>query len=176
VDVLGRLQSKGVTMKKLVVLAAFALAAGTAGSQACAYQRQAANSMPIVSAATEDATMQQPAAELEPAAPKVITTDEPLAPPVSIAACQGKIAKLTLTPSALDWLIAPAFAMTRARLGVETLVTGAYGTAAVLVGIAMGASRVVAAGRKQAALGVVARAGGPRVSTVVLKGRRAGSR
>jgi uncharacterized lipoprotein YajG len=82
--------SKGVTMKKLVVLAALALAAGTVGSQACDYQRQAANATPIVSAATEDATTQQPAAKAEAAAPKVTTTDEPLAPPVTIAACQGE--------------------------------------------------------------------------------------
>jgi hypothetical protein len=81
--------SKGVTMKKLVVLAAFALAAGTVGSQACDYQHQAANATPILSAATEDATTQQPAAKPEPAAPKVTTTDES-APPVTVAACQGE--------------------------------------------------------------------------------------
>ena len=81
--------SKGVTMKKFIVVAAFALAAGTVGSQACDYQRQAVNSTPIVSAATEDATTQQPAAKAEAAAPKVTTTGES-APPVTVAACQGQ--------------------------------------------------------------------------------------
>ena len=41
--------------------------------------------------------------------------------------------------------------------------TGAYGTAAVLLGVALGASRVIAAGRKPDALEAVVRAGGPRV-------------
>jgi alcohol dehydrogenase len=63
----------------------------------------------------------------------------------------------------------------RGRLSAaETLVvngaTGAYGTAAVLVGAAMGAARVIAAGRNRNALEAVARAGGPRVSTVTLTG------
>ncbi len=46
--------------------------------------------------------------------------------------------------------------------------TGAYGTAAVLLGVAMGAAQVIAAGRNQDAL--EARAAGPRVSTVSLTG------
>ena len=48
--------------------------------------------------------------------------------------------------------------------------TGAYGTAAVLLGVAMGAAQVIAAGRNQNALEAVARAAGPRVSTVALSG------
>jgi alcohol dehydrogenase len=48
--------------------------------------------------------------------------------------------------------------------------TGTYGTAAVLLGIAMGAARIVAAGRNAVKLEAVSRIGGPRVSTVVLTG------
>jgi alcohol dehydrogenase len=71
--------------------------------------------------------------------------------------------------------IIPFGGLLRGRLAVgETLVvngaTGAYGTAAVLLGVAMGAARVIAAGRNAGALQAVARAGGPRVSTVTLTG------
>jgi alcohol dehydrogenase len=71
--------------------------------------------------------------------------------------------------------IIPFGGLLRGRLAAgETLVvngaTGAYGTAAVLVAVAMGAGRVIAAGRNAAALEAVARAGGPRVSTVKLTG------
>jgi alcohol dehydrogenase len=71
--------------------------------------------------------------------------------------------------------IVPFGGLLRGRLAVgETLVvtgaTGAFGTAAVLLGVALGASRVVAAGRRPDALEAVARASGPRVTTVVLKG------
>jgi len=71
--------------------------------------------------------------------------------------------------------IIPFGGLLRGRLSAgETLVvngaTGAYGTAAVLVGVAMGAARVIAAGRNRDALEAVARAGGPRVSTVTLTG------
>jgi alcohol dehydrogenase len=71
--------------------------------------------------------------------------------------------------------IIPFGGLLRGRLAAgETLVvngaTGAYGTAAVLLGVAMGAARVIAAGRNPAALEAVARAGGPRVSTVTLTG------
>jgi alcohol dehydrogenase len=71
--------------------------------------------------------------------------------------------------------IIPFGGLLRGRLSAgETLVvngaTGAYGTAAVLVGVAMGAARVIAAGRNRDALEDVARAGGPRVSTVTLTG------
>jgi len=40
----------------------------------------------------------------------------------------------------------------------------------VLLGVAMGAAQVIAAGRKQGPLEAVARAAGPRVSTVTLTG------
>jgi alcohol dehydrogenase len=75
----------------------------------------------------------------------------------------------------LSRCIVPFGGLLRGQLAAgETLVvtgaTGAYGTAAVLLGIAMGARRVVAAGRNPAALEAVARAGGSRVSPVALTG------
>src|ERR1700744_4648063 len=71
--------------------------------------------------------------------------------------------------------IIPFGGLLRGRLAAgETLVvngaTGAYGTAAVLLAAAMGAARIVAAGRNEATLAAVAKAGGQRVVTVVLKG------
>jgi alcohol dehydrogenase len=48
--------------------------------------------------------------------------------------------------------------------------TGAYGTAAVLLGVAMGAAHVIAAGRSATALEGVRRAGGQRVTPVRLTG------
>jgi len=71
--------------------------------------------------------------------------------------------------------IVPFGGLLRGRLAAgETLVvtgaTGAYGSAAVLLAIAMGAGRVVAAGRNAVALEAVARAGGPRVVPVALTG------
>jgi alcohol dehydrogenase len=76
---------------------------------------------------------------------------------------------------AIGRCIIPFGGLLRGRLAAgETLVvngaTGAYGTAAVLLGVAMGAARVIAAGRNQAALDAVACAGGPRVLTVKLTG------
>jgi alcohol dehydrogenase len=56
----------------------------------------------------------------------------------------------------------------------ETLVvtgaTGAYGSAAVLLALALGAARLVAAGRNAQALDDLKRLGGTRVATVVLSG------
>src|SRR5260221_4362235 len=71
--------------------------------------------------------------------------------------------------------IIPFGGLLRGRLAAgETLVgngaTGAYGTAAVLLGVAMGAAQVIAAGRKQGPLDAVARAARLRVSTVNLTG------
>jgi alcohol dehydrogenase len=64
--------------------------------------------------------------------------------------------------------IVPFGGLLRGRLTAgETLVvtaaTGAYGSAAVLLAIAMGAGGIVAAGRNAAALEALSRAGGPRV-------------
>jgi len=75
----------------------------------------------------------------------------------------------------LSRCIVPFGGLLRGRLAVgEMLVvtgaTGAYGTAAVLLGVAMGAGRVIAAGRNPVALEAVARAGGSRVSPVALTG------
>ena len=71
--------------------------------------------------------------------------------------------------------VVPFGGLLRGRLSAgETLVvsgaTGAFGTAAVLLGLAMGAGRVVAAGRNPSALESVARLGGARVIPVALKG------
>ncbi len=75
----------------------------------------------------------------------------------------------------LSRFIVPFGGLLRGRLAAgETLIvtgaTGAYGTAAVLLGVAMGAGRVIAAGRNPASLAAVAHAAGPRVSTVGLTG------
>ncbi|AOK37808.1 quinone oxidoreductase family protein [Burkholderia cenocepacia] len=71
--------------------------------------------------------------------------------------------------------IVPYGGLLRGRLAAgETLVvsgaTGAYGSAAVLLALAMGASRVVAIGRNAKALDVLAKLGGPRVAPVVVNG------
>jgi len=71
--------------------------------------------------------------------------------------------------------IVPFGGLLRGRLAAgETLIvngaTGAYGAAAVLLGLAMGAGRVIAAGRNPQALAAIAAAGGTRVSTVALTG------
>jgi alcohol dehydrogenase len=71
--------------------------------------------------------------------------------------------------------IVPFGGLMRGRLTAgETLVvngaSGAYGSAAVLVALAMGAGRIVAAGRKKETLEELAKAGGSRVIPVVLQG------
>jgi alcohol dehydrogenase len=75
----------------------------------------------------------------------------------------------------LSRFIVPYGGLLRGRLAPgETLVvngaTGAFGAAAVLLGVAMGAARVVAAGRNAAALGEVAKVAGGRVAPVALSG------
>jgi alcohol dehydrogenase len=82
--------------------------------------------------------------------------------------------------SAAELSVLPRFAvpyggLLRGRLAPgETIVvtgaTGAYGSAAVLLSLALGAGRVVAAGRNRRALEALARLGGPRVTTVALSG------
>jgi len=69
----------------------------------------------------------------------------------------------------------PLGGLIRGRLGQgETLVvngaTGYFGSAAVLLGIAMGAERVIAIGRSMDGLEATRQAGGPRVTPVVLTG------
>lgn len=71
--------------------------------------------------------------------------------------------------------IVPFGGLMRGRLQAgETLVvsgaTGAYGTAAVLVGLAMGAARVVAVGRNATALNVLAALAPERIKTVAATG------
>ncbi|MEX3761946.1 zinc-binding dehydrogenase [Paraburkholderia phenoliruptrix] len=77
--------------------------------------------------------------------------------------------------AALSRFIVPFGGLLRGRLAAgETVVvtgaTGAYGTAAVLLAVAMGASRIIAAGRNRAALDTIARIGGARVRPVALSG------
>jgi alcohol dehydrogenase len=77
--------------------------------------------------------------------------------------------------TAITRCIVPFGGLVRGRLKAgETVIvngaSGAYGSAAVLVAIAMGASRIVAAGRKKETLDELAKAGGSRVVPVVLQG------
>jgi alcohol dehydrogenase len=77
--------------------------------------------------------------------------------------------------SVLPRFAVPYGGLVRARLAAgETIVvtgaTGAYGSAAVLLSLALGAARVIAAGRNRTALEALARVGGPRVATVALSG------
>ncbi len=77
--------------------------------------------------------------------------------------------------AALSRFIVPYGGLLRGRLAPgETLAvngaTGAFGAAAVLLGVAMGAARVVAVARNAAALGEVAKAAGARVAPVALSG------
>lgn len=98
-----------------------------------------------------------------------------LAPVATLTPAEGVEAIDAPQLAALSRCIVPFGGLLRGRLTAgETLVvngaTGAYGTAAVLLGIAMGAARVVAAGRNAAALEAVARVGGPRVVPARLTG------
>jgi alcohol dehydrogenase len=82
--------------------------------------------------------------------------------------------------SAAELSVLPRFAvpyggLLRGRLAAsETIIvtgaTGAYGSAAVLLSLALGAGRVVAAGRNKPALEALARLGGARVATISLSG------
>lgn len=98
-----------------------------------------------------------------------------LVPVATITPADGLDAIDAAQLAVLNRFIVPFGGLLRGRLAVgETLVvngaTGAYGTAASLLGAAMGAGRVVAAGRNAAALEAVARAGGPRIVPVRLTG------
>src|ERR1700727_1297778 len=84
------------------------------------------------------------------------------------------------TASAPQLSVLPRFAvpcggLLRGRLAAgETIVitgaTGAYGSAAVLLSLALGAARVVAAGRNGKVLDALAKLGGARVATAALSG------
>jgi alcohol dehydrogenase len=77
--------------------------------------------------------------------------------------------------TAITRCVVPYGGLVRGRLAAgETVIvngaTGAYGAAAVLVALAMGASRVVAAGRNNEILEQLTKAAGSKVSPVVLSG------
>ena len=98
-----------------------------------------------------------------------------LAPVAAVTPAEGLDAIDAPQLAVLNRFIVPYGGLLRGRLVAgETLVvngaTGAYGSAAVLLGLAMGAARVVATGRNAAALEAVARAGGARVQPVRLSG------
>ncbi len=98
-----------------------------------------------------------------------------LAPVAAVTPAEGLDAIPAEALAVLNRFIVPFGGLLRGRLAAgETLVvngaTGAYGTAAVLLGLALGAGRVVAAGRNRAGLAAVAEAGGARVVPVALGG------
>jgi alcohol dehydrogenase len=77
--------------------------------------------------------------------------------------------------AALGKLIVPFGGLRRGRLAAgETVIVngaaGAFGSAAILGALALGASRVVAVGRRAAALEAIAQRAGTRVATVALSG------
>jgi alcohol dehydrogenase len=101
--------------------------------------------------------------------------DYALAPVTTITPVEGLDQEDSGQLAVLNRFIVPFGGLLRGRLAAgETLVvngaTGAYGTAAVLLGIAMGAARVIAAGRNAKALEVLAQVGGIRVVPVQLVG------
>jgi alcohol dehydrogenase len=101
--------------------------------------------------------------------------DYALAPAEAVTPLDGLDALDATELASVSRFIVPYGGLLRGRLAAgETLTvngaTGAYGAAAVLLGVAMGAARVIAAGRERSALEAVAVAGGPRVQTVPLTG------
>ena len=101
--------------------------------------------------------------------------EDMLAPVAAITPLDGLDSHDAAQLAVLNRFIVPFGGLLRGRLVAgETLVvngaTGAFGTAAVLLGIAMGAAHVVAAGRNQAALEALVRAAGRRVVPVRLAG------
>jgi alcohol dehydrogenase len=101
--------------------------------------------------------------------------DYALMPVEAVTPVDGLDAIESAQLAALSRCVIPFGGLLRGRLAAgETLIvtgaSGAYGSAAVLVALAMGAGRVIAAGRDRAALAAVAQAGGARVTTVALTG------
>ena len=97
-----------------------------------------------------------------------------LAPIETVTSLEGLEPVSAAQLAAVARFIIPFGGLLRGRLAVgETLVvngaTGAYGAAAALLGVAMGA-RVVGVGRDRTALAALAEAGGGRVITLPLKG------
>ncbi len=98
-----------------------------------------------------------------------------LVPKSSVTPVDGLEAFSPAELSVLPRFAVPYGGLLRGRLAAgETIVvtgaTGAYGSAAVLLALALGAGRVVAAGRNREALDALARLGGARVGTVALFG------
>jgi alcohol dehydrogenase len=98
-----------------------------------------------------------------------------LAPVEAVTPLDGLDALDAADLASISRFIVPYGGLLRGRLAAgETLVvnsaTGAYGTAAVLLGVAMGAARVIAAGRNATTLDRLAAIAGPRVRTVAMNG------
>jgi alcohol dehydrogenase len=97
------------------------------------------------------------------------------APKASVTAIDGLDAIDRVRLALLPRFAVPYGGLIRARLAAgETVIvtgaTGSYGSAAVLLAVALGAARVVAAGRNASKLDALQRAAGPRVATVALSG------
>jgi alcohol dehydrogenase len=98
-----------------------------------------------------------------------------LLPKATVTAVQGLDHLSSIELAATMRFIVPYGGLLRGRLAPgETLIvvgaSGAYGSAAVRLGVALGAERVVAVGRSADSLEAVARANGPRVVPVALYG------
>ena len=98
-----------------------------------------------------------------------------LVPKASVTAIDGLDAIDAAQLAVLPRFAVPYGGLIRARLAAgETIIvtgaTGAYGSAAVLLAIALGAARVVAAGRNASRLEALAKAAGARVATIALSG------
>jgi alcohol dehydrogenase len=98
-----------------------------------------------------------------------------LAPVSTVTPVEGLNGIATAQIALLNRAIVPYGGLKRGRLAAgETLIvngaTGAYGTAAVLLSLAMGAARIAAAGRNAAALEALVKVAGHRVAAVQLTG------
>jgi alcohol dehydrogenase len=96
-------------------------------------------------------------------------------PASTVFALDGLDALSSAQLAALGKLVVPFGGLRRGRLAAgETVIVngaaGAFGSAAVLGALALGASRVVAVGRRAAALAPIAERAGSRVATVALSG------
>jgi len=97
------------------------------------------------------------------------------APKASVTAIEGLDSIDSVPLALLPRFAVPYGGFLRGRLAAgETVIvtgaTGSYGSAAVLLAVALGAARIVAAGRNADKLDALQRAGGPRVATVTLSG------
>ena len=97
------------------------------------------------------------------------------APKASVTALDGFEGADSIRLAVLPRFAVPYGGLIRARLAAgETLIvtgaTGAYGSATVLLANALGAARVVAAGRNASKLEALKRVAGPRVATLTLSG------